>query len=95
MAAHQPALGAESQGRGKAMVMLSLIEATQGLTSGFRHPTAFQRKPFLHSPTDAGGEEKRKLQSQLENLPTLSLVLKKCKGDELGKLVDVKLYPSE
>ena len=44
---------------------------------------------------DEGVEEKRKLQSQLENLPTLSLVLKKCKGDELGKLVDVKLYQSE
>ncbi|KAI4549741.1 hypothetical protein MG293_002071 [Ovis ammon polii] len=44
-----------------------------------------------------GVEEKRKLQSQLEKLPTLPSVLKKCKGDELGKLVDVKLDcgPSE
>lgn len=42
-------------------------------------------------------EERRKeLQSQLEKtFPTSSLLLKKCKGDELGKLVDVKLYPSE
>ena len=53
------------------------------------------KEAFSASPMDEGVEEKRKLQSQLENLPTLSLVLKKCKGDELGKLVDVKLYPSE
>ena len=53
------------------------------------------KEAFSASPVDAGVEEKRKLQSQLEKLPTLPLVLKKCKGDELGKLVDVKLYPSE
>lgn len=64
-------------------------------TTGNVPPNTLLEEAFSAAPTNAGGEEKRKLQSQLENLPTLSLVLKKCKGDELGKLVDVKLYPSE
>lgn len=58
-------------------------------------PGSPSKKAFSATPTEADGKEKRKLQNELENLPTLSSVLKKCKGDELGKLVDVKLYPSE
>ena len=41
MTAQQPALGADIQGHSKAMVTLHLIEATQGLVSGFLHTRAF------------------------------------------------------
>lgn len=81
--------GLRNQGKGKVWSSLAWLRPQQGMF----HPTPFWRKLFLQPPPML--EERRKLQSQLENLPTLSLVLKKCKGDELGKLVDVKLYPSE
>lgn len=75
------------------MVTLSLVKATWN-GQLISPPNGPSEEAFSEAPNNAGGEEKR-IAKPVENLPTLPLVLKKCKGDELGKLVDVKLYPSE
>lgn len=95
MAAQQPALRAAESRTMQNHGQRRLAGGHTGNGQLTSPPNSLSEEVFSTPPTGAGGEEKRKLQSQLENLSTLPLALKKCKGDKLGKLVDVKLYPSE